>query len=108
VGCGEGLSPSPLGRSLYPLPRKFFYIGTGGLGAFCVLFFPLQLPVLQAKTDDLGPWAWKTSHTLCTCNISNRECGRRGGEATKEVGGRPTSCSRKLLRLASRVAAAYG
>ena len=58
-GSGEEAVPLELKKALFD--------------AFWVLFLPLQLPVLQAKTDDLGPWAWKTSHTLCTCNISNRE-----------------------------------
>ena len=46
-----GVSPSPPGRGLCPLPRKFFDFGCQYGEFWCILdgIFTVQLPVLHAK-----------------------------------------------------------
>jgi len=63
VGCGEGVSPSPLGersggsrKGGIPLPRKSLDFGSQYGEFWCILgviLFPVQLPVLHAKQYNL-------------------------------------------------------
>ena len=49
--CGEGVSPSPPGRGCAPSPEKFLILALNmvSFGAFWMVFFTVQLPILHAK-----------------------------------------------------------
>ena len=52
VGCGEGVSPSPPGEGAVPPPQKkklILALNMMSFGAFWMVFFVVQLPVLHAK-----------------------------------------------------------
>ena len=53
VGCGEGVSPPQGGGGCAPHQKKKLILALNmlSLGAFWVVFFTVQLPVLHAKPE---------------------------------------------------------